>query len=108
MKSLMQRKRGVLGLETATAFVVALLTLLIIGFVTIIILGALDDTQVLDPGTYENNATTNILRNGSRGLSSFFSNVPTWFSLLAIVILVLIIVVVIRVVRGTGGGGGGL
>ena|SRR3990167_571959 len=96
-----RNKKGVLGLDTATKFVLALLTLAVIGFAVII---ALDNLVLSDTDVLGTNNTENILRNVSAGTASLFENATTWFSLIAIVIIILIIAVVIIAVKGFGGG----
>jgi L-asparagine transporter-like permease len=44
------------------------------------------------------------LNNITGGVSDFFSNTGTWFSLLAIVVIILIIAIVIFAVNRFGGG----
>lgn len=183
MKIKKLNKKGQLGLKTAGAFVIGIMILLVIGFLSVVILGSLVDSgdsvlpvnsrnlynetvvlnvtgqqlsvfalsgrnkecTILIATNYTNKGltvetanyseadcivtatnldtaynNTNVnwsytfqwqdgageesLRNGSAGLASFTSNIPTWFSLLSIVILVLIIVIIINAVRGAGGG----
>ncbi len=101
-------KKGILGLNTTTQFIVTLLVLAVTAFAVIIALAALDDTNVLTSGSVADNQTTAILNNISQGISSFFGNATTWFSLLAIVVILLIIAIVIVTVRrfevGAGAG----
>ena len=109
MKTLMPiNKKGVLGLDTAKAFILAILTIAVIAFAVIIALSELDDTNVLTSGSKEANDTTNVLNNVTTGVADFFSNAPTWFSLLAITIIIIIIGLVIIVVNRFGKGSGGL
>ncbi len=103
MRKLKLNKKGVLGMNTAAAFVVGLLSLAIVGIAVLITLNALNATSV---ATTE---TTSIVQNVSVGLTSLFTQAGTWFTLLSVVIIILIIAVVIFVVRrfgdtGTGGG----
>ena len=108
MKKLLKNKKGILGLNTTTQFIVTLLVLAVTAFAVIIALAALDDTNVLTDGSIADNQTTAILNNVSTGISSFFGNATTWFSLLAIVVILLIIAIVIVTVRrfevGAGAG----
>jgi len=98
-------KRGVLGLDTATAFVIALLVLVVVAVAFIIALGALNTASVNPAGSAEANSTTQIIANATAGIEELFSSATTWFSLLAVVIIILIIVIVIVAVRGLGGTG---
>ena len=92
-------KKGVLGLDTAKQFILAILIIAVIAFATIIALATLNDSNVLTPGSLEANQSTNVLQNVSTGVSEFFNNATTWFALLAVVIIILIIAVVILAVN---------
>ncbi len=100
-------KKGVLGLDTAKSFILALLVLGVVSFTVIIALNQLALTNV---GTAQ---TTSIFNNISNGIESFFGNTGTWFAMLSIVIIILVIAVVILAVNrfggsGVAGGSGGL
>lgn len=94
----MKDKRGVMGMDTAKSFVLALMTLVVIGVTTLIVLNSLGDTSVVS----DDNQTTNVIDNASRGIESFFSNSTTWLALLSVVIIILIISAVIVVVNQFG------
>ena len=89
-------KQGVLGLETAKAFVLSILGIAVIAMAVLITLNALDSTSVAT------NATKNITANISQGVSDFFKNSTTWFALLSLVIIILIIAIVIVAVNRFG------
>jgi hypothetical protein len=95
-KKLGMNKKGVLGMDTAKAFLLGLFTLAVVGFALIIAMSSLNDSGA---GTDE---TTSILNNVSEGASDLFSNSGTWFSLIAVVIIILIISVVIVSVNRFG------
>lgn len=107
-KLLKKDKKGVMGLETVREFMLILLVLAVIGFAIVIALATLDDTNVLTTDSYEDNQTTNILRNVSSGVSEFFDDTGTWLTLLSVVVIILIIAVVILAVNRFGGGTRGL
>jgi len=98
-----------MGLSTAQAFILGLLSLVIVGVLTIIVLDALQSAT--SAGTTARNNSDLITANASEGLVSFFSNTGTWLTLLSVVVIILIIAAVILVVNrfssGGGGGGGG-
>lgn len=100
-------KKGVLGLDTAKAFVLAILTLGVIAFAVIVALDALNNSGSLTAGSQAANDTTAVLQNITGGTTSFFGNAGTWFALLAIVIIILVIAVVIVAVNRFGGRGAG-
>ena len=105
-KLLFKEKRGVLGLDTAKLFVLAILTLGVIAFAVIIALDALNSNSGLTGQAATD--TNDVLQNISSGVVSFFGNAGTWFSLLAIVIIILVISVVIVAVNRFGGSKSGL
>lgn len=106
LKSLMKKdKKGVLGLDTAKLFVLAILALVIISVVTLIILDSLEGTATT--GSSADTYSSNIINNTSLALSDFFANAGTWFTLIGVVIIILIIAVVIVVVNRFGTSAGG-
>ena len=107
MKQVVKDKRGVLGLDTTKAVLIALLTLAVIAVAVILALTSLRDSSIFTTGSEEQNQTTSIVGNISSGTTSFFSNVPTFMVLLGVVVLILIISIVIVSVGRFGGGGRG-
>ena len=103
----MGNKRGQVGLDTAKAVMLTLMTIAVIAFALIIALSSLKDSNATTAGSQERNYTNNILLNVSEGTSDFFANAGTWFALLAVVVIILIIAIVIFAVNRFGGGGGG-
>lgn len=107
-KVIRMNKKGQVGLDTAKAVMLGLLTMVVIAFAIIIALASLNSSNVTTAGSLERNQTTNIFNNVSTGISGFFSNTGTWFSLLAVTIIILIITIVIFAVQRFGGGSRGL
>ena len=101
MRSLLKSKKGVMGLDVAKAFMITLLSLVVIGVTVLIVLNSLGDTSVVS----DDNETLGVINNASQGISDFFSNTTTWLALLAVVIIILIISMVILVVNRFGSGG---
>ena len=99
----MKLKKGILGLNTVKAFVVVLLSLAIVGVVTLVVLGALNNTNINPAGSQAANGTDNIISNVSAGIENFFTNSVTFFALLAVVVIILIIALIIVVVNRFGG-----
>jgi len=99
----LKAKKGQMGLNVAKTFVLALLSLVVIGVTVLIVLNSLGNTSVVS----DDNDTQSVIDNASTGMTEFFSNVTTWLALLAVVIIILIISVVIRVVNRFGGEQGG-
>jgi len=105
IKSILKDKKGILGLDTAKLFVLALLSLVIISVVVLIVLDSLSDVST--EASYVDNATEDIVANTSDAMSDFFADSGTWFTLIGVVIIILIIAVVIVVVNRFGAGGAG-
>lgn len=95
-KKIGMNKKGVLGMDTAKAFLLGLFTLAVVGFALIIAMNSLNDSGA---GTTD---TQDILNNVSGGATDLFSNAGTWFSLIAVVVIILIISVVIVSVNRFG------
>lgn len=95
MKKLLKAKRGVLGLDTAKAVMITLLTISVVAIAIIIALSSLQDADILTSGSEAANQTDAVLINVSQGISGFFSNAGTWLTLLAVVVIILIIAIVI-------------
>lgn len=110
LQKLIQRKmnkKGQVGLDTAKAVMLTLLTIGVIAFAIIIALASLKNSGSLTAGSTEKNQTDNILNNITAGTASFFSNTTTWFALLSVVVIILIIAIVIFAVNRFGGQQGG-
>lgn len=95
-----KNQRGQLGLDTAKAFILSILTL---GVITFAVLIAMSQLNASSAATTD---TTSVFNNISAGVTSLFSNSGTWFALLAVVIIILIVSVVIFAVNRFGGRGG--
>ena len=98
----MKSQRGIVGLDTAKAVMLSLLTLGIIAFAILIALSQLNSSSAATTDT------TIVLNNISSGVVDFFSNATTWFSLLSVVVIILIVAIVIVAVNRFGGSQGGL
>jgi len=110
-KTLMADRRGSSldsGMKTVTKFFVAILSLGVLAFALIIVLGNLEDSSGFSTGSVNANRTADTLANITAGTTAFFTNAGTWFTLLSIVIIIAIVVLVIVFVRkSTAGGGAG-
>lgn len=107
MKNTMKymNKKGILGLDTVKAVMLALLGLAVIAVAVLIVIDALGDTSS-DAGVAGNISL--IQNNISAGITDFFGNIPTFFTLLAVVVIILIISIVIVAVNRFGTGQSGL
>lgn len=102
MRSILKTKKGALGLNTTKSFVITILSLAVISMAVLITLGSLDNTSVAT------DATKNLTANVSEGITNFFENAGTFFTLLAVAVIILIISVVIMAVNRFGGASDGL
>ena len=102
--NLMRSKKGAGGLEFAQTFMIALLSIAIVGVLTILVLTQLGQTSVISTNVNANNTIQNV----SNAIPTFFANAGTWLTLLSIVIIVLVVVIVIRVFQPGGQGTGSL
>jgi len=91
------------GMSTILKFFGGIATLVVLGFIIIILSGNLDSSTGLDAGSVAANASTNMLNNVSTGVGGFFSNAGTWFTILSVVIIVGAVVVILQFVRGKKG-----
>ena len=100
-------KRGILGMDTVKAVLITLLTLAVIAIAVFLALVSLRDSNIFTAGSLEKNQTTNIIENITTGSTNFFKQVPTFFTLLGVVVLILIIaIVIVAVTRFQVGGRG--
>ena len=101
-------KRGVLGFDTVKTVIITLLVLAVLSIATYLALVQLRDTNILAVGSLERNQTNDIISNITYGGTQFFKQVPTFFTLLAVVVLILIIaIVIVAVTRFAPAGGRG-
>ena len=88
-------KRGILGLDTVKAVIITLLTLAVIAIACFLALVSLQNANIFTTGSTAANQTNYIINNITGGTTAFFNNVPTFFTLLGVVVLILIIAIVI-------------
>ena len=100
-----KKRKGILGLDTVKAVILALLVLAVLFIAVLLALTSMQNANIFPTGSQAANQTNNIINNISAGGTSFFSQVPTFFVLLGVVVLVLIIAIVIVAVTRFGGAG---
>lgn len=106
IRPISMKKKGVLGLDTVKVVLISLLVLAVIAIAVFLALVSLRDAGIFVTGSQEKNDTNAIISNITSGATNFFKNVPTFFTLLGVVVLILIIaIVIVAVTRFTGGGG---
>lgn len=104
-KSMLKNRKGALGLDTVKIVLMSLLVLAVIAIAVFLALVSLRDAGIFTASSYEDNQTDNIIGNITYGSTNFFKQVPTFFTLLGVVVLILIIAIVIVAVSRFQGGG---
>lgn len=107
MGMFLRDSRGVLGLDTVRAVMIAFLTLAVIGVAILLALVSLQDSNIFTPNSQAANDSDSIISNVSSGLTSFFSSTGTIFSILVVVVIILAITIIIVAVGRFGGGARG-
>lgn len=98
-------KKGVLGLDTAKAVIISLLVLAVLAIAVFLALVSLRDSGIFTANGADYNNTVKIINYTIDGTQNFFKQVPTFMTLLAVVVLILIIAIVIVAVSRFQGGG---
>lgn len=93
------------GVKIAIAFFGGIVTLVVLGFVLIVLAGNLEGSTGLTTGSLADNMSTNMLNNVTSATADFFSNATTWFTLLSIVIIIATVVIVLVMTKKARGGG---
>jgi len=97
-----EKRNGVLGLETAKQVMISFLVLAVIGVAILLALTSLQDSNIFTAGSSADNATDNIIGNVSGGLVTFFGSTGTIFSILIVVVIILAISIIIWAVGRFG------
>lgn len=105
MRSL-QKSKGILGLDVAKSVIIFLLVLAVTAIAVILALVSLQNSNIFTAGSQAANDTDNIINNITSGTTTFFSYVPTWMVLLAVVVLIAIVAIIIVAVSRFEGRGG--
>lgn len=102
-RSMKKDKRGVFGLEATKSTFLLLLSLSLVAYIIVVIMGTLQNASILTEGSLAKNQTDNILSNVSTGVTGFFSSINPVYSILAILVIILVLVVLVRVVQSREG-----
>ncbi len=97
-----EKRNGVLGLETAKQVMISFLVLAVIGVAILLALTSLQDSNIFTADSSADNATDNIIGNVSGGLVTFFGSTGTIFSILIVVVIILAISIIIWAVGRFG------
>ena len=82
-------KKGAYGIEVVTAVALGLFTLLLIAVAVIAGSNALLNSSIFTSGSTSYNQTNSMVQNVTTGVSSFFGNSGTFFSILAVVVIMI-------------------
>jgi ABC-type transport system involved in multi-copper enzyme maturation permease subunit len=102
-------KKGQYGINVVVAVALGLFTLLLIAVAVIAGSQALINSSIFTKDSTSYNQTSGMVSNLSQGVSSFFGNSGTFFSILAVVVIMIFLGLMIGAVylftRGKGGAG---
>jgi len=96
-------KRGESALNVPTKVMGVIFGLVILGFLIVVVAGNLRTSTGFDTGSDDYNVTENIMRNTTRGVAEFFSNIGTIFTILFVVVIIALIMIVWAVSRKATG-----
>lgn len=103
MKKLKMNKKGVFGLTAVQSFFATILGIALLAYVIVIIMGTLQDANILTAASQADNQTDAILGNVSKGVTGFFKSIDPVYAILAVLVIILVLVVLVRVVQTPGG-----
>jgi thiosulfate reductase cytochrome b subunit len=103
IQSLRKDKRGVFGLTAVQAFFATILGIALLAYVIVIIMGTLQEANIVTSGSLSDNQTQAILANVSTGVTGFFSSINPIYAILAVLVIILVLVVLVRVVQSPQG-----
>ena len=103
----MNNKRGQLGLDTVKSVMISFLVLAVISIAIVLALVSLRDSNIFTAGSPEARDVNDTITNVTSGITDFFNDTGTIFSILIVVVIILAISIIISVVSRFGGGGRG-
>ena len=103
----MNNKRGQLGLDTVKSVMISFLVLAVISIAVVLALVSLRDSNIFTAGSPEEADVNDTIANVTSGVTDFFNDTGTIFSILIVVVIILAISIIIGVVSRFGGGGRG-
>jgi cell division protein FtsX len=80
-------KKGAYGIEVVQTVLMSLFVLALFAIAIFAGASALNNSSLFTAGSQAKNDTTSILNNLTSGTTSFFSNIPTFMSILVIVVI---------------------
>ena len=96
-------EKGVFGLTAVQQFFVIILGIALLAYVIVIIMGTLQDADILTSGSLAANQSEQILGNVSEGVTGFFSSISPVYAILAVLVIILVLVVLVKVVQTPSG-----
>ena len=96
-------EKGVFGLTAIQSFFATILGIALLAYIIVVIMGVLQDADILTAGSAANASTTRILNNVSTGVTGFFGSISPVYSILAVLVIILVLVVLVRVVQTPSG-----
>ena len=97
-------EKGVFGLTAVQQFFVIILGIALLAYVIVIIMGTLQDADILTTNSLASNQSEQILGNVSEGVTGFFSSISPVYAILAVLVIILVLVVLVKVVQAPNGG----
>ena len=97
-------KKGQLGLDTVKSVMIAFLVLGVIAIAIVLALVSLRDSNIFTAGSPEAVDVNDTIANITSGITDFFDDTGTIFSILIVVVIILAISIIIAVVSRFGGG----
>jgi len=107
IKPLKMDKKGQLGLDTVKSVMISFLVLAVISIAIVLALVSLRDSNIFTAGSPEATDVNDTITNVTSGVTNFFNDTGTIFSILIVVVIILAISIIIGVVSRFGGGGRG-
>lgn len=96
-------KKGQLGLNTVKSVMISFLILAVIAIAIVLALVSLRDSNIFTAGSQEESDVNDTILNITSGITDFFNDTGTIFSILIVVVIILAISIIIAVVSRFGG-----
>ncbi len=97
-------KKGQLGLDTVRSVMIGFLILAVIAISVVLALVSLRDSNIFTAGSQEAIDVNDTILNVTSGITDFFDDTGTIFSILIVVVIILAISIIIGVVSRFAGG----
>lgn len=91
-------KKGVFGLTAVNSFIVLLLSVALLAYIVITIMGVLLGANIIQSNATGYNESKAVLTSVSSGISTFFTAINPVYSILAVMIIILVLIVIVKIV----------